>query len=145
MVKHMPHVKSVMTPFPNSVELDITASQALEFMKKHDIRYLPATDNNRIIGVISEREIQIHLEYALTNSEGNQLTVKDIYLPDPYIVDLNEPLDNVLSVMSKKQIGSALVTRKGKLVGIFTATDACRSFSEYLKKQFPVVDDDILA
>ena len=30
-------------------------------------------------------------------------------------------------------IGSALVTKHGKLVGIFTVTDVCRVFAEFLK------------
>jgi acetoin utilization protein AcuB len=142
-MKYMPRVKSVMTPFPNSVELDINANEALDIMKEHDISHLPTTENNQLIGVISERDIQFHLEHP--NPKKKNLTVRDIYLSDPYIADLNEPLDRVLSFMSENHVGSALITRKEKLVGVFTLNDACRSFSEYLQKQYPAEGDDILA
>jgi len=39
--------------------------------------------------------------------------------------------------------GSALVVRKGKLVGIFTVTDACRVLGEILKGRFDGGDDDV--
>jgi CBS domain-containing protein len=54
---------------------------------------------------------------------------------DAYIVDLETPLDEVLDHMAANQIGSAIVTRQGKLAGVFTTTDACRSFAEFLREQ----------
>jgi acetoin utilization protein AcuB len=66
-------------------------------------------------------------------------------MADPYIVDLHEPLDNVLITMAERHIGSAIVTRAGKLVGMFTAVDACRCFGTFLREHFPRVegDDDV--
>ena len=39
-------------------------------------------------------------------------------------------------------VGAALVARRGKLVGIFTFTDACRLFAEWLRGRFPDPDAD---
>jgi hypothetical protein len=39
--------------------------------------------------------------------------------------------------MARRHIGSAIVMRRGKLAGIFTAVDACRILSEYLDALFP--------
>ena len=39
-------------------------------------------------------------------------------------------------LMNDRHIGSVLVTCKGKLAGLFTVTDACRHFGEYLRQQF---------
>ena len=65
-----------------------------------------------------------------------EVTVKDVFLDNPYIVDLNERLDNVLKTMAEKHIGAVLVTRNGKLAGVFTSTDACEGFARYLRDQF---------
>jgi acetoin utilization protein AcuB len=65
-----------------------------------------------------------------------------VYLDHPYIVDLNERLDVVLQNMADRHIGSALVTRQGKLAGVFTTTDVCRAFVEYLRDPFRPVDGD---
>jgi hypothetical protein len=35
--------------------------------------------------------------------------------------------------MAERRIGSAIVAKNGKLVGIFTVTDACRALAEVLE------------
>ena len=55
--------------------------------------------------------------------------------PDDLFVDLNERLDVVLSYMAEHHIGCAAVTRHGKLAGMFTTSDACSSFAEFLREQ----------
>jgi hypothetical protein len=44
--------------------------------------------------------------------------------------------------MAERHIGSAIVTKAGKLVGMFTSMDACRSFGGYLRDHFPHPTDD---
>jgi CBS domain-containing protein len=63
--------------------------------------------------------------------------VRDAYRPQPYVVDVSTQLDVVLDHMATHHIGSALVTKRGRLVGIFTATDACRKYCEHLRSLFP--------
>ena len=40
---------------------------------------------------------------------------------------------------------SALVTRRGKLVGVFTVTDACRLLAAWLRARFPLPQDPDVA
>jgi hypothetical protein len=47
--------------------------------------------------------------------------------------------------MAGEHIGSALITRHGRLVGIFTATDACRIFCEHLRSIFRETRSDDVA
>jgi CBS domain-containing protein len=37
--------------------------------------------------------------------------------------------------MAEHHLRSVVVTRKGKLVGIFTQIDACAAFAEFLREQ----------
>jgi acetoin utilization protein AcuB len=41
----------------------------------------------------------------------------------------------VARTMAEKRIGSAIVAKNGKLVGIFTVTDACRALAQVLEGQ----------
>ena len=61
---------------------------------------------------------------------------------ESYIVDLSTSLQAVLSHMAEHRLGSALVTRKGKLAGVITSTDACRGFAEFLADHFQPPGDD---
>ena len=136
-MKPPPSLKTLMTPFPYSVERTAPLEQARELMDRYSVRHLPVTDGNALVGIITDRDIRTVLSPPLGRKVANDLTVEDIYVHDAYTVDLNEPLENVLLNMAERHIGSALVTRKGRLAGVFTAVDACRCFGEYLRENFP--------
>ena len=135
-MKRIPQIKTVMTPFPHSVELDAPLNQVREFMREHEIRHLPVTENHELVGVVTDRDIKLMLGPDFAYPPEKELSVRDVYISDPYVVDLHEPLDNVLLNMARRHIGSVLVTRKGKLAGVFTVTDACQSFAEFLREHF---------
>ena len=67
----------------------------------------------------------------------DELLVRDAYVSEPYAVDASTALDVVLEYMAAHQVGSAIVTKHGRLAGIFTATDACRIYCEHLRRLFP--------
>lgn len=136
-MKHAPQLKLLMTPFPYSIDLTADAEGALVLMQEHDVRHLPVTDSHRLVGVITERDIKSLRAGRQPGDAGYNPGVSDMVIHDAYIVDINEPLDNVLLHMAEHHIGSTLVTRKGNLAGVFTSTDACRGFGEYLRELFP--------
>jgi CBS domain-containing protein len=125
-----------MTAFPYSVASTAPVSEAIEFMRKQNLRHLPVTDNGMLIGLISDRDIKLVLGPDFAYPDPNELTVAEAMVRDSYMVDMEEGLDTVLMHMAEHHIGSAVVTRQGKLAGIFTAQDACRHFAEFLREQF---------
>ena len=129
---HVPTVKLAMTTFPHSVDIDEPLSRARAMMRRHEIHQLPVTDRGALVGVISDRDIT-----RVARERSDQARVRDACEVDAYIVDHGEPLDRVLLRMARDHIGAALVVRRGKLVGIFTVTDACRLFAEWLRTRFP--------
>ena len=58
--------------------------------------------------------------------------VTDAMVTEAYVVDLETPVASVAKTMADRHFGSALVTRRGKLAGIFTMTDACRVLADQL-------------
>jgi acetoin utilization protein AcuB len=141
MKKRMPTVKSVMTPFPHAVSLDAPLSAAREFLTEHHIRHLPVVDNGRLVGIVTDRDIKLLLGPDFDYPPESELSVRDAYVEDAYIVDLNTPLDGVLATMAERRLGSAVVTRKGQLAGVLTATDVCRAFARFLRETYPADGD----
>jgi len=60
-------------------------------------------------------------------------------------VDFSASVQSVASHMAEHRLGSALVTKNGKLAGVFTSTDACRVLDEYLEAQFGSNNSDAAA
>lgn len=135
-MKRIPSVKTVMTPFPYSVDANAPVADAQEFMRQHQIRHLPVMDGDKLVGIVSDRDIKLMLGPDFAYPDGRELTVRDVMVRDPYVVDLGTRLDVVLAHMAAHHLGSALVTREGRLAGVFTVTDACRAFAEHLREQF---------
>jgi acetoin utilization protein AcuB len=126
-----------MTPFPYCVQVDDSLIYAREVMVRHEIRHLPVKKDSALVGVLSDRDLKRALDPDLGLPPKEELFVNDVYEPHAYVVDGGEPLDHVLAHMAAHHIGSALVTKHGNLVGIFTATDACRVFCQHLRSLFP--------
>jgi CBS domain-containing protein len=128
---------SVMTPFPFYVEPDDSVRRAREMMVQHEVRHLPVLEDHELVGILTDRDIKRALDPELGLPSRNELFVRDVYVPEPYVVDLAVPLDGVLEHMAAHHFGSALVTKHGRLVGIFTAIDACRTYCEHLRRLSP--------
>lgn len=140
-MKRIPFIKSVMTPFPYSIGIDAPISHAEGMMNEHDIHHLPVIEGDKLVSVISNREVALAMSPAVGSNEQS-LSVRDICSCKAYVVELMEPLDRVLLHMARKHLDSAIVVKDDKLVGIFTITDACRCFGQMLRSLFPSGSDD---
>jgi acetoin utilization protein AcuB len=134
---HIPAIGSVMTPFPYVVQVTESVLVARALMIEHDVRHLPVKDGNTLLGVLTDRDLKRALDPGLGLPPKEELFVSDVFVADAYVVDVSEPLDGVLNHLSSEHIGSALVTKSGRLVGIFTLTDAARLFCNHLRSLFP--------
>jgi CBS domain-containing protein len=141
----MPSVKVAMTPFPWSIDIDATLSSARAMMTEHEIHHLPVTEHGSLVGVISGREVALGTAIAQARDARHDPLVREACVLQAYAVEDTEALDGVLAVMARDRLGSALVTRRGKLVGVFTVTDACQLLADWLRAQFPATDGDDVA
>jgi len=133
---HMPTIKSVMTPFPYAVDIEDPVTRAEDIMRDHGLRHVPVEEKGELVGVATHRDIALLVNPALDRGHRQKIRVRQVCTLDPYVVDLNAPLDSVVAEMAARHIGSALVVRKGKLVGIFTVTDACTTLAGILRARF---------
>ena len=136
-MKKIPTLTAAMTPFPYSVTLETSLVEARQMMVEHHIHHLPVMSGEKIFGVITQRDIDAIQNLMLDRGSNEILEVRHAYIAKPYIVDINEPLENVLLTMADKHIGAAVITKHQKLAGVFTFIDVCRFFGEYLKTKFP--------
>ena len=125
-MSHQPKLKNVMTPFPYSVVAEAPIEAAVEFMRRHKIRHLPVTAKGALTSLVSDRDIKLVLGPDFASPNSGELKVRDA----------------MLRHMATERIGSAVVTRRGKLAGVFTANDACRAFAGYLEDVEAIDGDD---
>jgi acetoin utilization protein AcuB len=127
-----PKVLEYMTLVPRTVGAEVEISKADAIMRDHDIRHLPVLEAGKLVGIISDRDVRI----AKSFPGPGVLTVEDVMARDPYVVDPDAFIDDVVSHMLDKKLGSAIVqSANGKIVGIFTTVDALRALKFMLEKR----------
>ena len=125
-------VGDVMTRGPWVVDDDAPLRQARHLMVDREIHHLPVVQRGRLVGVLSDRDLKRALDPDLGLPPEDELFVRDVCVFDAYTVPPEEPLERVLREMAARHIGSVLVTDGAGLVGILTASDACRLFADFL-------------
>ncbi len=121
----MPPVSRYMTPLPYTIGPRDTLAAARALMLEHQIRHLPVVDEDRLVGIISDRDL------ASIASDGR---VADAMTSDVASVRENSPLDEVVNLMDAAKFGSVLILGDHGVVGIFTLLDALRAFAELLRR-----------
>lgn len=131
MPKIHPMIHMYMATIVHSIEAGEPLEDAAELMKKLSIRHLPVTLKGKLVGILSERDV--NLAGSIMGDESNKLPVIDVCNQHPYTVSPETSLADVATTMADKHYGSAIVVKDGKLAGIFTAIDACRVLADLVK------------
>ena len=120
-----------MTPSPHTIGVERTLADAQRIMRDNRIRHLPVMGEGKLVGIVTERDL--HLLETLRGVDVNETTVEEAMSPDVFAVQPNTHVANVAKVMAEHKYGSAVVTRGGEVLGIFTAVDGLRILADLLK------------
>lgn len=138
-------VKQVMTPFPYTIAWEASVSTAVQMMQEHDIRHLPVTQGEQVVGVVSDADLRVSQALKHHSGEQAETPVGLVCTRNPYLVDLETAVVVAAEEMVSRQIGSALVTRQGQLCGILSATDLLELLCDRLRKAEPPAPDDLVS
>lgn len=138
-MQKMPKVVAVMTAFPYSIDRGDSVKNAQAMMEEHAIRHLPVTDAGRLFGIVSR--IDLETAMALRLEVSGELDVGRVCQRDPYVVDIDTALDQVVTAMASRQVDSAIVRKGDNLAGILTTTDVCRLLAKILGEHYVTPGD----
>ena len=119
-----------MTTAPHTIGFDQTMALAHDVMRKHKIRHLPVLSGERLVGVLSDGDL--NLIETLRDVDPKKVIVEEAMTDNVYTVSPDAPVDEVVKEMARHKYGSAIVIDNHKVVGVFTSVDACQAFAEML-------------
>lgn len=126
-------VDAYTTPSVLVIDEEETVAVALEVMREQGVRHMPVCRGQKIVGLISERDLRPFMLGQLRHDvKVGQIGVEDIYTANQ-----RAPLLDVVFTLSQRKIGSAvIVDDQGKLTGIFTTTDALNALIEIIRGDY---------
>jgi acetoin utilization protein AcuB len=133
MTKSIPQIRRYMTTEVHTIGDEQPMSVAHRMMRERRIRHLPVLHRGKLVGVVNDRDLR--LSETLQELDPRKITVSEAMSRNAYVVGPDAGLDEVLRTMAEQQYGSAVVTDRGRIVGIFTAVDACVAFADLLANQ----------
>ena len=120
-------IKEYMTRNPVTIIETASIQEAFQTMEENGLRHLPVVDHQRLVGVISDRDIAMSLAAA----PGKFLNVRQAMTSNPYSVSSDSEIKDALKIMAANKLGCVVVKDNGEnVVGIFTVTDAVRLLSD---------------
>lgn len=127
----MPSVDRYMTREPYSVASTDTLYRARQMLVRHGIRHLPVVDGRKLVGVLSDRDID--LVAAIPGMDLNHVEVARV-MTSPLGVWAHMPLDEVSELMARNKADCVVVRGGHGVEGIFTAIDAMQALSDLLRR-----------
>jgi CBS domain-containing protein len=122
-------VKEVMTPFVELTRSTTSIQQAARTMCEEDIGALPVGENDRLVGMVTDRDMTIRA--VAEGRDPNATMVRDVMSRGiAYCFD-DAPLEEARQVMAKHRIRRLPVLNRNKrLVGMIALADLARQREE---------------
>jgi CBS domain-containing protein len=114
-------VRDVMTNSVDWVTPDTSVVEVAQLMKNDDVGSIPVCKEDRLIGIITDRDIVLKVVAAGGNT--NNISVKDVMSTDIISVSADQDVHEAADLMSRNQIRRLPVLEKGELVGILAIGD----------------------
>ena len=121
----MGKIKELMTVKPRTVKQGDSIVDAAKLMKGEDTGVAPIVDGDRLVGVITDRDIAIRV--VAEGRDPQSTKVEDIASQNLVTIDPQQDLDEALRLMAQHQVRRLpVVEEDGKLVGIIAQADVAR-------------------
>ena len=114
-------VREAMTDDPSSIGASASVVQAARLMREQHVGSLPVTEDERLVGMITDRDITTRVVAESAVPEAT--SVEDVYSRDLITVEPDNDLDEALRLMARHQIRRLPVVENGRLVGMVAQAD----------------------
>ena len=121
-------VSEVMTRDVQTIRPDQTAREAASFMLRADAGSIPVTDGDRLVGMITDRDIAVR---GVAKGYGPDTPVRELMSDDIICAREDDDVDDVASRMSEAQVRRLpVIDENERLCGIVSLGDLSREADE---------------
>ena len=128
----MAKCREVMTKDPASCNASEMVTKVASLMKQHDVGAVPVAESDRLVGIVTDRDIVLKVVAAGRNPE--QTAVRDVMTPNPLCCREDDDLEQALKLMKERQVRRMpIVDGSGRLSGIIAQADVATRLNKDAK------------
>jgi len=126
-------VKGAMSINLKKINSTATVTAAAKYMHEKNVGSLLIEDNDKILGIMTERDILSKV--AAQGKHSDEVLVSEIMSTNLFTIDHNAPLEEAGELMRKHKVRRISVTDNDKIVGIITARDVAERMKFSIAKR----------
>jgi acetoin utilization protein AcuB len=141
-------VADIMTLKPAVVRANTVLGDVIGEMKLHGCRQLPVVDGEKLIGIITDRDVRLVMNSPLVLHERSEdlkllkeTTAETVMTPDPKTIEASAPAKLAATLLQTYKFGGLPVVDNGRLVGIVTVSDVLASYIFLLSIEERIAQD----
>lgn len=116
----------------HSVTPSVSVLDALTTMAKHDIGSVLVIENDRLVGIFTERDYARKL--VLKGLNSREATVGDVMTPNVCTITPSLAIDAVMNIMTENRFRHLPVVEHGRIAGIVTIGDVVKAIIDQQEK-----------
>ena len=115
-------LKEIMTPNVERIHANVSLQEAAQKMKTLDVGLLPVYDGDRLVGMLSDRDITVRA--TAEGRDPTKISVNEVMTPEVVYCFEDQTVEEAAKIMEDKQIRRLIVLNRDKrLVGIASLGD----------------------
>ncbi|MGI6552378.1 MAG: CBS and ACT domain-containing protein [Bacillota bacterium] len=130
-------VRNYMTPNPVTITRQTTIAEALDLMRRHNVRRLPIMEKDKLVGIVTDRDLSevspspatslsiFELNYLLAKMKIGDVLPKKRQI---YTIEADAYVEEAALLMREHKVGALPVMENDRLVGIITETNIFDAF-----------------
>jgi len=116
-------VKSRMTRDVYTTSVDSALNEVWDLMVTLDVRHMPVLENNRLVGIISDRDVLLRATKFKEEIIVPEIPVREVMTKNVITCPSRSQIGQVAALMLENKIDCLPVVDGGLLVGLITSSD----------------------
>lgn len=123
-------VADLMTRDVRTLSPEQTLREAVVLMRRLKVRHLPVIDQDRVVGIVTDRDVKRATPSALSEDGRagydrvlNETPISQVMTRDPLTIQPSMTVKEAVKALIDHRFGALPVVADGKLVGIVTQSD----------------------
>lgn len=114
------YVRDIMSEDVACLCKDDSVARAAQLMEEYDVGSIPVCENDRVVGIVTDRDIALR---SVAHGHDSHQSVGNVMTDDPVVGNPDMDVHEAAKIMSERQIRRLPIVEGSSLVGIVALGD----------------------